>query len=125
MDGDIECHGGIPAFEVFVAAGGSAALRRWQWRRRCPHRRRPIILAGAVESQPIMHISCAVAPVKTGIQPRANVMTVRRIVANIAAEDLKAASLAIGYGPAAEPSGVRRLFMRDPFGRLINILSHE
>lgn len=30
----------------------------------------------------------------------------------------------IEYGPAAEPWGVERFFVRDPFGRLVNILSH-
>ena len=29
------------------------------------------------------------------------------------------------YGPATEPWGVRRFFVRDPFGRLVNILQHE
>lgn len=28
------------------------------------------------------------------------------------------------YGPAVEPWGVRRLFVRDPSGGLVNILSH-
>jgi catechol 2,3-dioxygenase-like lactoylglutathione lyase family enzyme len=28
------------------------------------------------------------------------------------------------YGPVVEPWGVRRFFVRDPFGRLVNILSH-
>lgn len=28
------------------------------------------------------------------------------------------------YGPTTEPWGVRRFFVRDPFGRLLNILSH-
>lgn len=28
------------------------------------------------------------------------------------------------YGPATEPWGVRRFFVRDPLGRLVNILSH-
>lgn len=37
---------------------------------------------------------------------------------------LAAARLALVYGPVTEPWGVRRLFVRDPFGRLINILSH-
>lgn len=32
---------------------------------------------------------------------------------------------AIAYGPAKEPWGVRRFFVRDPFGRLLNILSHD
>jgi catechol 2,3-dioxygenase-like lactoylglutathione lyase family enzyme len=28
------------------------------------------------------------------------------------------------YGPVQEPWGVRRFFVRDPFGRLVNLLSH-
>jgi catechol 2,3-dioxygenase-like lactoylglutathione lyase family enzyme len=28
------------------------------------------------------------------------------------------------YGPADEPWGVRRFFVRDPFGKLVNILAH-
>ena len=35
------------------------------------------------------------------------------------------AGIAIEYGPATEPWGVRRFFVRDPFGKLINILQHE
>lgn len=35
-----------------------------------------------------------------------------------------AAGIAIEYGPANEPWGVRRFYVRDPFGRLLNILSH-
>jgi len=31
---------------------------------------------------------------------------------------------AVEYGPADEPWGVRRFYARDPFGRLVNILSH-
>ena len=30
----------------------------------------------------------------------------------------------IEYGPVTEPWGVRRFFVRDPLGKLINILSH-
>ncbi len=30
----------------------------------------------------------------------------------------------IEYGPVNEPWGVRRFYVRDPFGRLINILAH-
>ncbi len=30
----------------------------------------------------------------------------------------------IAYGPVVEPWGVRRFFVRDPFGRLVNILTH-
>jgi catechol 2,3-dioxygenase-like lactoylglutathione lyase family enzyme len=37
----------------------------------------------------------------------------------------KAAGLAIEYGPVTEPWGVRRFYVRDPFGRLVNILAHE
>jgi catechol 2,3-dioxygenase-like lactoylglutathione lyase family enzyme len=33
--------------------------------------------------------------------------------------------LAPEYGPITEPWGVRRLYVRDPFGRLVNILTHE
>ena len=36
----------------------------------------------------------------------------------------QAAAIAIEYGPAVEPWGVRRFYVRDPFGRLINILVH-
>lgn len=36
-----------------------------------------------------------------------------------------AAKVPMEYGPASEPWGVRRFFVRDPFGKLINILQHE
>ncbi|WP_445505085.1 VOC family protein [Microvirga sp. G4-2] len=29
------------------------------------------------------------------------------------------------YGPADEPWGVRRFYVRDPFGKVVNILSHR
>jgi len=35
-----------------------------------------------------------------------------------------AAGFRIEYGPANEPWGVRRFHLRDPFGRLVNILAH-
>ncbi|AHG64516.1 VOC family protein [Advenella mimigardefordensis] len=35
-----------------------------------------------------------------------------------------AAAITPEYGPVSEPWGVRRFFVRDPFGRLINILVH-
>lgn len=38
---------------------------------------------------------------------------------------VKAAGIAIEYGPANEPWGVRRFFVRDPLGKLVNILEHE
>jgi catechol 2,3-dioxygenase-like lactoylglutathione lyase family enzyme len=39
-------------------------------------------------------------------------------------ERMSGAGFPIEYGPADEPWGVRRFFVRDPFGKLINILSH-
>jgi uncharacterized glyoxalase superfamily protein PhnB len=38
---------------------------------------------------------------------------------------VKAMGLAIEYGPATEVWGKRRFYVRDPFGRLVNILSHD
>ncbi len=38
---------------------------------------------------------------------------------------IKKAAITIEYGPASEPWGVRRFYVRDPFGKLINILQHE
>lgn len=43
---------------------------------------------------------------------------------NEAFERMKAAGFAIEYGPADEPWGVRRFYVRDPFGKLVNILAH-
>ncbi|MDG0789995.1 VOC family protein [Cohnella ginsengisoli] len=37
---------------------------------------------------------------------------------------MRQAGFAIEYGPAVEPWGVRRFYVRDPFGRLVNILAH-
>lgn len=37
---------------------------------------------------------------------------------------MRAAGIALEYGSADEPWGVRRFFVRDPFGRLLNILAH-
>lgn len=34
------------------------------------------------------------------------------------------AGFTVEYGPADEPWGVRRFYVRDPFGKLVNILSH-
>lgn len=34
------------------------------------------------------------------------------------------AGFGIEYGPADEPWGVRRFYVRDPFGKLVNILMH-
>ena len=35
------------------------------------------------------------------------------------------AGLHIEYGPAQELWGVRRFYIRDPFGRLVNVLAHH
>lgn len=34
------------------------------------------------------------------------------------------AGIGVEYGPAIEPWGVKRFYVRDPMGRLINILQH-
>jgi catechol 2,3-dioxygenase-like lactoylglutathione lyase family enzyme len=38
---------------------------------------------------------------------------------------MQASGFKIEYGPATEPWGVTRFYVRDPFGRLINILVHR
>jgi catechol 2,3-dioxygenase-like lactoylglutathione lyase family enzyme len=35
------------------------------------------------------------------------------------------ANIPLEYGPADEPWGVRRFFVRDPFGKLVNVLAHS
>jgi catechol 2,3-dioxygenase-like lactoylglutathione lyase family enzyme len=42
-----------------------------------------------------------------------------------ALERMRAAGFPIEYGPADEPWGVRRFYVRDPFGMLVNILTHR
>lgn len=42
----------------------------------------------------------------------------------LALAKMQEAGVAIEYGPADEPWGVRRFYVRDPFGKLVNILSH-
>lgn len=37
----------------------------------------------------------------------------------------RAAGHAIEYGPRQEPWGVRRFHVRDPFGKLVNVLTHS
>jgi len=37
---------------------------------------------------------------------------------------MQAAGFEIEYGPITEEWGVRRFYVRDPFGKLLNILSH-
>ncbi|WP_406806257.1 VOC family protein [Burkholderia semiarida] len=36
-----------------------------------------------------------------------------------------AAGVPVEYGPADEPWGVRRFYVRDPFGKLVNVLAHR
>lgn len=43
---------------------------------------------------------------------------------DICIERMKSAGFSIEYGPIDEPWGVRRFFVRDPFGKLVNILAH-
>lgn len=43
----------------------------------------------------------------------------------IALERVKNEKIEIEYGPVSEPWGVRRFYVRDPFGKLINVLQHE
>ena len=38
---------------------------------------------------------------------------------------MREAGFAVEYGPVAEPWGVRRFYVRDPLGRLVNVLEHE
>ncbi|RCK19974.1 VOC family protein [Thalassospira lucentensis] len=38
---------------------------------------------------------------------------------------MTAAGIEIEYGPVDEPWGVRRFYVRDPFGKLVNILEHK
>ncbi|WP_099158239.1 VOC family protein [Virgibacillus ndiopensis] len=41
-----------------------------------------------------------------------------------ALDRIKKAGIPIEYGPVKEPWGVRRFYVKDPFGKLINILVH-
>ncbi len=43
---------------------------------------------------------------------------------DVAFRDMTNAGFPVEYGPADEPWGVRRFFVRDPFGNLVNILAH-
>lgn len=42
-----------------------------------------------------------------------------------ALERVKSKNIRIEYGPISEPWGVRRFYVRDPFGKLINVVQHE
>jgi catechol 2,3-dioxygenase-like lactoylglutathione lyase family enzyme len=41
-----------------------------------------------------------------------------------ALDAMRAGGFPIEYGPFDEPWGVRRFYVRDPFGKLVNILAH-
>src|SRR5690625_4360410 len=41
-----------------------------------------------------------------------------------AVECMRNAGFIIEYGPVEEPWGVKRFFVKDPFGKLINVLKH-
>ena len=43
---------------------------------------------------------------------------------NIVYDQMKEAGFLIEYEPTDETWGVRRFFVRDPFGKLVNILTH-
>ncbi|WNC17594.1 VOC family protein [Brevibacillus brevis] len=43
---------------------------------------------------------------------------------DVALERMRMAGIPIEYGPHDEPWGVRRFYVRDPFGKLVNILGH-
>ena len=43
----------------------------------------------------------------------------------VALKRVEAANIEIEYGPEKEPWGVQRFYIRDPFGKLINVLQHE
>lgn len=38
---------------------------------------------------------------------------------------IQARHIPLEYGPVSEPWGVRRFYVRDPLGKLVNILQHE
>ena len=44
---------------------------------------------------------------------------------NEALRRFQEAKVPLEYGPVSEPWGVRRFYVRDPLGRLINVLQHE
>ena len=40
-------------------------------------------------------------------------------------DKVKKAGFDIIYGPVVEPWGLKRFFVRDPFGKIVNILAHN
>jgi len=40
-------------------------------------------------------------------------------------QKVRSQELPVEYGPVDEPWGVKRFFVRDPFGRLVNVMTHS
>ena len=40
-------------------------------------------------------------------------------------DKIEKAQIPIEYGPVNEPWGVKRIYVRDPFGKLVNVLEHR
>ena len=51
-------------------------------------------------------------------------LSIEVVDVDAASEAMRAARFPIEYGPLDEPWGVRRFYMRDPSGSLVNILAH-
>jgi catechol 2,3-dioxygenase-like lactoylglutathione lyase family enzyme len=43
----------------------------------------------------------------------------------VALRRVRQAGLPVEYGPKSEPWGVRRFYVRDPLGKLVNVMQHE
>ena len=43
----------------------------------------------------------------------------------VALRRVRKARLPVEYGPKTEPWGVRRFYVRDPLGKLVNVMQHE
>jgi lactoylglutathione lyase len=43
----------------------------------------------------------------------------------VALRRVRKAGLPVEYGPKREPWGVRRFYVRDPLGKLVNVMQHE
>jgi catechol 2,3-dioxygenase-like lactoylglutathione lyase family enzyme len=43
----------------------------------------------------------------------------------VALRKVRKAGLPLEYGPKKEPWGVRRFYVRDPLGKLVNVMQHE
>ena len=60
-----------------------------------------------------------------GGAPAANGLSIEVDNLDAALARVKKAKIPIECGPVDEPWGVRRFFVRDPFGKLVNILVHN